>query len=67
MYGGKTRIVPMTLDQFMTFLRIARDKDFKDPKKLKAFLDSLIEHGRFAEDEDIWFRQIDTSISTWLN
>lgn len=67
MYGGKTRIVPMTLDQFISFIRIARDKDFKDPKKLKAYLDGLIEQGRSAADEDVWFGQIDTSISRWVN
>ena len=38
-YGGKTRIVPMSLSQFIAFVTIAKDKSFNHSKILKTYLD----------------------------
>jgi hypothetical protein len=65
-YGGKTRIIPMSMAQFIEFITIARDKGFKDAKNLKDYLDTIIEHNQTAEDESVWYDQIGQSIPNWV-
>jgi len=66
-YGGKTRIVPMNLSQFIAFIAIAKDKSFSNPTILEAYLESIIQKNLFVEDEVIWFQQISSSIPIWLS
>ena len=65
-YGGKTRIVPMSLSQFITFITVARDMRFSNPKTLKSYLDILIQKNLSVEDESVWYQQIDDEIYTWV-
>ncbi|HUZ58525.1 MAG TPA: AlwI family type II restriction endonuclease [Hanamia sp.] len=66
-YGGKTRIVPMSLSQFISFITIAKDKSFNNPNILKFYLDSLIQKNLSVDDEDELHQQIHDSISVWVN
>jgi len=66
-YGGKTRIVPMNLNQFVTFITIAKDKCFNNSKKLKSYLDSIIQKNIILDDESIWYQQIHDSIPVWVS
>ncbi len=66
-YGGKTRIVPMNLSQFMVFINIAKDKSFNNSKTLMSYLDSVIQKNLFVADEAIWYQQIHESIPTWVS
>jgi AlwI restriction endonuclease len=66
-YGGKTRIVPMNLSQFVSFISAAKDKSFKNPKVLKSYLDSIINQIPSADDESVWFQQIHDSIPVWVS
>lgn len=66
-YGGKTRIVPMSLSQFMSFITIAKDKSFNNSKILKAYLDSAIQKNLSVDDEDVWYQQIHDSIPVWVS
>ena len=66
-YGGKTRIVPMNLSQFVAFVSVAKDKKFNNSKVLKSYLDSIIGQIPSAEDESVWFQQIHDSIPNWVN
>lgn len=65
-YGGKTRIVPMTLTQYCQFLTIAKDNKFSNSKVLKMFLDELFENNQEAESEIGWASFVDKKISTWV-
>lgn len=65
-YGGKTRIVPMTLSQFIAFVTIAKNKSFNNSKILKTYLDSMINNIQFVDDEVIWSQQIHDSILNWI-
>lgn len=65
-YGGKTRIVPMSLEQFVTFINVAKESGFKDARQLKNFLDHLVEVNQVADDEAVWQEEIDSSIATWV-
>jgi hypothetical protein len=66
-YGGKTRIVPMNLNQFVSFISVAKNKSFNNSKVLKSYLDSIISQIPSADDESVWFQQIHDSIPTWVS
>lgn len=65
-YGGKTRIVPMNLSQFILFITIAKDKRFSNSKFLKSYLDSIIQKNLSLDDEIVWSQQIHNSIPVWV-
>lgn len=65
-YGGKTRIVPMNLNQFIKFISIAKNENFNNSKVLKLFLDSIIQKNLSLEDESVWYQQIHESIAVWI-
>lgn len=65
-YGGKTRIIPMNLNQFVSFITIAKEKSFNNSKTLKAYLDSVIQKNLSMDDESIWYQQIHDSIPVWV-
>ncbi|MEO8147833.1 MAG: AlwI family type II restriction endonuclease [Bacteroidia bacterium] len=66
-YGGKTRIVPMNLSQFVSFITIAKDKSFNNSKTLKSYLDSVIQKNLSMEDESVWYQHINDSIPVWAS
>ncbi|MEI6851472.1 MAG: AlwI family type II restriction endonuclease, partial [Bacteroidota bacterium] len=66
-YGGKTRIVPMNLSQFMSFITIAKDKKFDNSKVLESYLDTVIQQNLVLDDESIWYQHINDSIPAWVS
>ncbi len=66
-YGGKTRIIPMSLSQFIAFITIAKHRSFNHSKILKTYLDSMIKNNQSVDDETIWSQQISNSIPVWVN
>lgn len=66
-YGGKTRIVPMNLSQFVSFITIAKEKGFNNSKVLKSYLDNVILNNQSMEDESVWYQQIHDSIPAWVS
>lgn len=64
-YGGKTKIIPLTIDQFIEFLNSAKNHKFNDSKKLQNWMDDICEHINSCDDEEIWSTFIDNSISEW--
>ena len=65
-YGGKTKIVPMSLEQFVLFITIAKNKRFNRPAVLKDFLDSAVKENQTVEDEEIWFTSVAEKIPKWV-
>jgi hypothetical protein len=66
-YGGKTRIIPMSLDQFISFITVAREKQFSNSETLKNYLDGMVKNNLKAQDEEAWYEFIGESIPTWVN
>ena len=70
-YGGKTRIVPMNLSQFVSFISVAKERKFKNSKVLKTYLDSIINNisslNEPLNDETVWYQQIQDSIPKWVS
>jgi hypothetical protein len=66
-YGGRPKIIPLTLDQFITFLKVGIEKKFDDPSKLKAWLEAQWENNQNMEDEDVWSASINDNILSWAS
>jgi len=66
-YGGKTKIVPMSLEQFVLFITIAKDKGFNRPASLKEFLDTVVKENQVVADEEIWFSSVADKIPEWVS
>lgn len=64
-YGGQTSIVPVELSVFREMLLKARDENLQDSRRLKAFLQTMVEHGRDAEDENQWLDAIQKNAKNW--
>lgn len=64
-YGGKTRIIPVNLNNFVDFIKTAKNSTFSNPKILHTFLDKLVKENQEAEDEVIWFDSIKKSVENW--
>ncbi|MBR8840559.1 MAG: AlwI family type II restriction endonuclease, partial [Stigonema ocellatum SAG 48.90 = DSM 106950] len=65
-YGGQTNIIPMSVQNFRTFITTARDRTFNNPNQLKSYLDNILAANRKLDDESIWFSQIQGSVGSWL-
>lgn len=66
-YGGKTRIVPMTIAQYSDFLTIARDNKLSDSQVLKAFFDEIFDHNQTAQGENTWASFVTERIPSWAS
>lgn len=66
-YGGKTKIVPMSIEQFVLFITIAKDKGFNNPTTLKKFLDEVVKENQTVEDEEVWFNSVSERILKWVS
>ncbi len=65
-YGGKTRIIPMNLTQFIRFVSVAREYHFNDSKNLQDYFDTIIDQNGKADDEIVWSEYIANSVSSWV-
>lgn len=64
-YGGMTRIIPMNLSQFVTFITTAKEKGFDNAQNLKAYFDSIIELNFRTDDEAQWYQRINATVPAW--
>jgi len=67
LYGGKTKIIPMTIDQFIKFAEIGVKEKFNNPLKLKKWLETQWKNNQKVEDEVIWYGKINSNIKKWAS
>jgi hypothetical protein len=67
LYGGRTRIIPVSVDQFIGLLNRARDKQFNHRGTLRQLLDAIIDENLRLEDESTWIGYIEATIAAWMN
>ncbi len=66
-YGGKTKIIPLELDQFMKMIENSYNyKTQPTPKDIRRFLDKVIEQIDLSENENEWNTQIQNCVDSWL-
>lgn len=67
LYGGKSKIIPLELDQFMRLVENSYSYRTKPtPVDVRRFLDAVIEEGKKVADENEWRDRIQACIDTWL-
>ncbi|WP_300569105.1 AlwI family type II restriction endonuclease [Flavobacterium sp.] len=64
-YGGKTRIVPMSVTNFVDFITTAKNTNFSHSNTLYNYLDKVVKENQVADDEVIWFDNIKKSVESW--
>ena len=66
-YGGKTKIIPLSLEKFIEFVNIGVESKFSDPRKLKDWLETQWTINQTIEDESTWMAEIEQSILKWAS
>ncbi len=64
-YGGKTKIIPMALREFVSFFEIGISNGFNNPKQLKNWLEEQWKYGQGAQGETDWYNNINNNIKNW--
>lgn len=67
LYGGKTKIIPLSIEQFVDFLKAGIENNFDNPQKLKNWLEKQWQNNQVMEDENIWSENIGNSILEWAS
>ena len=64
-YGGKTKIIPLSLDKFIEFVNIGVSYKFSDPTILKNWLENQWVLNQTIKDEEKWKSEIEKNILKW--
>lgn len=68
LYGGKSKIIPLELDQFMKLIEKSYNyRKRPDPQDIKNFLDCALKSGENAIDENHWKCGIQACVDLWLS
>ena len=66
-YGGKTKIIPLELDQFMRLVENSYNYSAQPtPSNIKQFLDEVMRQEELAADENDWNDKIQNCVAQWL-
>lgn len=66
-YGGKTKIIPLELDQFMRLVENSYNyKTHAKPSDVRAFLDKAINEILNSSNEKEWKSKLDDCVNNWL-
>ncbi len=66
LYGGKSKIIPLRLEQFMKLLATSRRDPRPAPTDIRRFLDCVLTFCESAADETRWSDDIQTCVDTWF-
>jgi hypothetical protein len=62
LYGGRTRIIPVSVDQFIRLLHTARNRQVHRREDLRRLFDDIIGENLRLDDESTWMDFIDEAI-----
>ena len=65
-YGGKSKIVPLALDDFKTMLERANASEKPKDTDIKQLLDSFIDSIQESGNELLWYQTIKTLVANWM-
>lgn len=67
LYGGKSKIIPLDLDQFMKLVDNSYNyKSHPVPSDIRKFLDEAIELCDSAADENQWYVELQECVDKWM-
>jgi hypothetical protein len=67
LYGGKTKIIPLSIEQFIEFVKVGVENRFDNPKVLMDWLENRWNENQDCDDEQVWYEQIESSILKWAS
>ena len=67
LYGGKTKIIPLSIEQFVEFVKVGVENGFNNPKVLQVWLENQWEANQHCDDEQVWYSGIQESILKWAS
>ncbi len=67
LYGGKTKIIPLSIDQFIEFVKVGIESKFNNPQVLKNWLEQQWENNQDLDDEELWSIEIEKNILKWAS
>lgn len=66
-YGGKTKIIPLELDQFMRLVENSYNYHIQPtPHNIRQFLDEVMRQEELSTDENDWHKRIQDCVMQWL-
>lgn len=66
-YGGKTKIIPLELDQFMRLVENSYNYHIQPtPHNIRQFLDEVMRQEELSTDENDWHKRIQDCVTQWL-
>ncbi|MDY4592704.1 MAG: AlwI family type II restriction endonuclease [Eubacteriales bacterium] len=66
-YGGKTKIIPLELEQFMRLVENAYNYTSQPTSNnIRQFLDEVMRQEELASDENSWYESIQNCVEQWL-
>lgn len=65
LYGGKTKIIPLSINDFKYFIEVGIKNKFNNPKVLKKWLELQCENNQNSDDENSWHQQVNSGINSW--
>ena len=66
-YGGKTKIIPMSIDDFVSFISATKENQITNSAQIKSFFEDLWQYGQNPDiDEIIWREEIKRRVSCWI-
>ncbi len=67
LYGGKTKIIPLSIEQFIEFVKVGVENKFNNPKVLMDWLENRWNENQDCDDEQVWYEQINSSVLKWVS
>ncbi len=67
LYGGKTKIIPLSIEQFIELIKVGVENKFNNPKILMEWLENRWKENQDCDDEQVWYEQINNSILKWAS
>ena len=66
-YGGKTKIIPLELDQFMLLIENSYNyHEQPNPNDIRRFLDQVLLEEELSKDENDWSERIQNCVKQWM-
>ena len=67
LYGGKTKIIPLSIEQFVDFVEIGVKNKFNNPEKLRIWLETQWQLNQSCDSEEVWYSNIASNILKWAS
>ncbi len=66
LYGGRTKIIPLSINDFIKFIKIGIENKFNNPIILKQWLESQWQINQKCDDENIWHEKVNENVNSWV-